>query len=142
MAGIDIGVTHVALPVIDLQASIDFYRRYASLEVIHHREEHPGHGVAWMSDQIRPFALVLLQVEDPTAQPQLGGWAHVGVACESPEDVRERLADAASEGCSVVGPNDDGPPVGYWGMIVDPNGHNLELSFGQRVGEAAAVDAD
>jgi hypothetical protein len=34
----------------------------------------------------------------------------------------------------VFGPIDSGPPVGYWGYIVDPDGHNLELSFGQEVG--------
>jgi hypothetical protein len=24
--------------------------------------------------------------------------------------------------------------VGYWGIIVDPDGHNLELAHGQEVG--------
>ncbi len=140
MDGIDIGVTHVALPVTDLDASIDFYRRYANLEVIHRREEHVGHGVAWLSDHRRPFALVLLQVEDPESQPRLGGWAHVGVACASSDVVAQRLADAADAGCEVSGPSDDGPPVGYWGIIVDPDGHNLELSFGQRVAEATTAE--
>ena len=36
-------------------------------------------------------------------------------------------------------PNDYGPPVGYWAYIVDPDGHNLEISYGQEVG--LAVDA-
>ncbi len=34
----------------------------------------------------------------------------------------------------MFGPIDSGPPVGYWGYIVDPDGHNLELSYGQEVG--------
>jgi hypothetical protein len=29
--------------------------------------------------------------------------------------------------------SDSGPPVGYFGVIVDPDGHNLELAFGQEV---------
>jgi hypothetical protein len=33
---------------------------------------------------------------------------------------------------------DSGYPVGYWGLIVDPDGHNLELSYGQEV--ALAVE--
>ena len=41
-----------------------------------------------------------------------------------------------SEGYAVLGPIDSGPPVGYWGYIVDPDGHNLELSYGQEVGLA------
>jgi hypothetical protein len=34
----------------------------------------------------------------------------------------------------VSGPYDSGPPVGYWAIIPDPDGHNLELSYGQEVG--------
>jgi hypothetical protein len=33
---------------------------------------------------------------------------------------------------------DHGPPVGYWGSVTDPDGHNLELSYGQEVNVAAA----
>ena len=42
----------------------------------------------------------------------------------------------------MLGPVDSGPPVGYWAYIVDPDGHNLEISYGQEVGltvEQAAV---
>jgi len=42
------------------------------------------------------------------------------------------LSDA--EGRTVLGPFDSGPPVGYWAYVVDPDGHNLELSYGQEVG--------
>ena len=27
-----------------------------------------------------------------------------------------------------------GPPVGYWAFLRDPDGHTLEVSFGQQVG--------
>jgi hypothetical protein len=27
-----------------------------------------------------------------------------------------------------------GPPVGYWAFLRDPDGHTLEISFGQEVG--------
>ena len=36
----------------------------------------------------------------------------------------------------MLGPFDDGPPVGYWAYVVDPDGHNLEISYGQEVGLA------
>ena len=35
---------------------------------------------------------------------------------------------------AIHGPEDSGPPVGYWAYVVDPDGHNLEVSFGQDVG--------
>ena len=45
-------------------------------------------------------------------------------------------------GYAVFGPIDSGPPVGYWGYIVDPDGHNLEISFGQEVGLTVDAAAD
>lgn len=135
-APVDLGLSHVALPVTDLDASLEFFRRFANLEVVHRREDHPGHGVAWISDLTRPFVVVLIQSAQPEAAAQLGGWAHLGVGCVSQADVDRRLADAATAGHEVVGPIDDGPPVGYWGIIVGPDGHNLELAYGQQVGLA------
>ena len=130
----DVGLSHVALPVSDLDRSIDFYRRYADMEVVHRRTDTHGHGVAWVSDLTRPFVIVLL--ESPTVDPALGGSAHLGVGCSSRDEVDHRLVTATSEGLSVLGPCDDGPPVGYWGLIVDPDGHNLEVAYGQEVGLA------
>jgi hypothetical protein len=33
-----------------------------------------------------------------------------------------------------MGPTDSGYPVGYWALLSDPDGHTLELSYGQEVG--------
>ena len=52
----DIGLTHIALPVKSLEKSIAFYSAYAGLKVIHRRDN-----VAWISDQLRPFAIVLIE---------------------------------------------------------------------------------
>jgi predicted enzyme related to lactoylglutathione lyase len=41
---------------------------------------------------------------------------------------------AKDDGRTVLGPIDSGPPVGYWAYIADPDGHNLEISYGQEVG--------
>jgi hypothetical protein len=30
-------------------------------------------------------------------------------------------------------PEDYGPPVGYWALIRDPDGHTLEVAHGQEV---------
>jgi len=138
MSDVDLGLSHIALPVTDLDRAIAFYRRFANLEVVHRREHEAGHGVAWLSDLTRPFVVVLLERQGQPASPQLGGWAHLGVGCVSRAEVDRRLADAAAEGHEIIGPCDDGPPVGYWGMIVDPNGHNLELAHGQQVGLTVA----
>lgn len=127
---IDHGLTHVALPVSDLDASLSFYAELAAMEVVHQRGE-PGERVAWISDRTRPFVVVLLE---RSVDHQLGGWGHLGVGVDSREAVDRGLARAAGLGFEALGPFDSGPPVGYWGIIQDPDGHNLELAFGQEVG--------
>jgi catechol 2,3-dioxygenase-like lactoylglutathione lyase family enzyme len=128
---IDVGLTHVALPARDLERSIDFYARYARMQVVHRRE-----GAVWLSDKTRPFVVVLL--EAPEIGTPLLPVSHLGVACESREEVDRLCTQAAGEGCLIGGPNDYGPPVGYWAFLRDPDGHTLEVSHGQEVGLAVA----
>lgn len=130
---VDLGCSHVALAVSDLDVSLGFFQRFADMEVVHRRVGESGNGVAWVSDLSRPFAIVLL--EGAVTHP-MGGWAHLGVGCASSGEVDQRLADAAAAGFEVIGPFNDGPPTGYWGIIVGPDGHNLELAHGQQVGLA------
>jgi catechol 2,3-dioxygenase-like lactoylglutathione lyase family enzyme len=49
---VDLGLTHVALPVTDVDASVDFYRRYADMAVVHRRhDDETDTTVAWVSDR-------------------------------------------------------------------------------------------
>jgi len=132
-AAADLGLTHVALPVTDVEASIDFYRRFAEMDVVHDRRDaETGNRVVWVSDRTRPFVIVLIQQR--AISHALGGSAHLGIGCESREDVDRRCDLAHEEGRGVLGPLDSGYPVGYWALITDPDGHNLEVSHGQEVG--------
>ena len=131
---LDIGATHVALPVTDVDRSIAFYARYADMKVVHRRADAvTGNVVAWISDLTRPFVVVLIQAS-MVSEGLKGFFAHLGVGVASREEVDRRCAQAGAEGRIVVGPTDSGYPVGYWAYIVDPDGHNLELSHGQEVG--------
>ena len=127
----DIGFTHIALPVKSIEKSIAFYAAYAGLKVIHRRED-----VAWISDQLRPFAIVLIE-SDREISP-LSPMAHLGIALASHAAVDAAFERARSDGIVVREPTEEGSPVGYWGFIRDPDGHTLELSFGQLV-ETAVV---
>jgi catechol 2,3-dioxygenase-like lactoylglutathione lyase family enzyme len=130
----DVGVTHVALPVTNLDESLTFYERFASMKVVHKRTDpSTGTSVAWISDLSRPFVLVL--IETATVDACVGGmYCHVGVGVGERSDVDRLCALAQQDGRTVFGPLDAGPPVGYWAYIVDPDGHNLEISYGQEVG--------
>ena len=130
---VDLGLTHVALPVSHLNDSIAFYAQYARMQVVHRRTvPTPGFEVAWMSDKTRPFGIVLSErstVDHPLFPP-----AHLGVACESRAEVDRLCALARGEGRLLNGPRDAGPPIGYVASIRDPDGHTLEVAFGQEVG--------
>src|ERR671932_1453723 len=93
------GLTHVALPVSHLNASIAFYTTYARMQVVHRRTvPTTGLDVAWMSDQTRPIVIVLAersQVDHPLVPP-----AHLGVACESREEVEQLCTLARGKGGS------------------------------------------
>ncbi|MFA6921129.1 MAG: VOC family protein [Gallionella sp.] len=122
----DIGFTHVALPVRCLAASIDFYARYANMLVVHSRP-----GTAWVSDCTRPFAIVLME-STAEIKPLLPP-AHLGVGIATRCEV-DRLSQLAREqGYLIAGPEDGGPPVGYWAFIRDPDGHTLEIAYGQEL---------
>jgi catechol 2,3-dioxygenase-like lactoylglutathione lyase family enzyme len=130
---IDIGLTHIALPVADIDRSIDFYAKYAGMEVVHRRiDAETGVAVVWLSDRTRPFVIVLIQKED--VNPVLSPLAHLGVGCKSRADL-DKLCDAARQsGVLLQEPKDSGYPIGYWAFLRDPDGHTLELSYGQEIG--------
>lgn len=139
----DVGFTHVALLVGDLDESIAFYGRYARMEVVHRRDESTSR-VAWVSDHTRPFVIVLIEL--PKFVPRIlfraaqslarrvVPFEHLGVGCATREEVDRLAAEARAEGRLDRGPTDYGPPVGYWAFITDPDGHTLEISHGQEVG--------
>jgi catechol 2,3-dioxygenase-like lactoylglutathione lyase family enzyme len=134
----DIGFTHVALPVTDLETSADFYARFANLAIVHRRRqrERTDMEVAWLSDRTRPFVLVLAEAEDVGAP--LGPFAHLGIACGSRQEVDRLCEIARREGALREEPRDYDGPAGYLAMLSDPDGHTLELSYGQET--ALAVE--
>ena len=133
----DVGLTHVALPVRNLEASLAFYAKYAHMEVVHRRkDESSGTEVAWISDRTRPFVIVLITAEEVTHP--LRPFAHLGVGCATRDEVDQLCESASVEGALQLGPFDAGYPVGYWAFLRDPDGHTLEISYGQEV--AVALD--
>jgi catechol 2,3-dioxygenase-like lactoylglutathione lyase family enzyme len=128
----DFGLTHIALPASNIPRSIAFYSKYARMQVVHRRADgESGSDVVWLSDRTRPFVVVLIGVA--LVEHPLLPWAHLGVGCESREEVARLCREAQAEGLLIDGPTDSGYPVGYWALISDPDGHTLEISYGQEV---------
>ena len=140
----DIGLTHVAFSVRDLEASLDFYAVYAGLKPVHRRTSPDGDvRVAWVTDFTRPFVLVLIEKPGLNDTP-LGPFGHLGVACASRAEVDRLAALARTQGILRSEPTDSGPPVGYWANLRDPDGNTVELAHGQHIAftleEAARLD--
>ena len=131
--------THLALIVSDIEASVSFYQRYAELTLADERREAGGARVVWLTDDARRFVLVLVGPGRMSWRSRIAVAVarrvppanHLGFEFETREQV-ERLCELAqSEGILRRAPRDHGPPVGFYGMVADPDGNSVELSFGQ-----------
>jgi catechol 2,3-dioxygenase-like lactoylglutathione lyase family enzyme len=99
---VDRGLTHVALPVSNLNDSIACYTTYARMQVVHRRTvPATGFEVAWLSDNTRPFVVLSerSQVDHPLVPP-----AHLGVG----------------KGGSSTGRETRVPPSGMWPPSATP----------------------
>lgn len=105
----DLGSTHVAFTVRDLDASLAFYAKYAGMTVVH-RCAHDGIRSAWLTDHTRPFVIVLVEGAGDPDRP-LGPFGHLGVACKSREEIDRLYAGACTEGRPTRVPIDAGEPV-------------------------------
>ena len=129
----DIGLTHIALQVADLQRSFKFYSKYAGMEIVHERK-----GVLWISDKTRPFVIVMFESETVT-NPLIPD-SHIGIGVKSKTEVDRLCNLAKEEKCLISKPKDSGYPMGYWAYLKDPDNHTLEISFGQEVGLTVIKD--
>lgn len=137
--------THVALPVTDLDRSIDFYTSLTPLVVVSRHEDEGGRG-AWLSNAgqvATPFVLVLSEpvpaiaegfgIEPGKPHPTLAPFAHLGIELPQREDV-----DAVAERARALGvlewePRQMPDPIGYLCSCRDPDGNIVEFSWDQKV---------
>ena len=142
-------LTHIALPVRDLEATLAFYAKYTKLVNIHERQDpETGLRTAWLAnarditDAGARFVIVLIHGKLPTnitgdIKEQYGflkSISHLGISVESRAAV-DRLAEMAREdGCLLLGPMYRNEVVGYICVVTDPDGNNLEFSVEQVLG--------
>ncbi|MBD1846247.1 VOC family protein [Cyanobacteria bacterium FACHB-63] len=129
------------MPVADVDRSTKFYAEYAGMQVVHRRiDTATGVAVVWLCDpselgkanHTRPFVIVLIQAA--SVQTVLSPLAHLGVGCKSRKVMDILCEQARQAGILLQEPQDSGHPLGYWAFLRDPDGHMLELSYGQEIG--------
>lgn len=144
-------LTHIALPVRDLEATLAFYARYTNLHVIHRRyDEETKMSTAWLAnerditaDEAARFVIVLIEgalprdvVGDDIEEHHgfLTSISHLGLSVDSRDEVDRIAALARDEGCLLLGPMYRNAVVGYICIVTDPDGNNLEFSVEQVLG--------
>ena len=134
--------THIALPCHDIDKSIDWYKRYTTLELLDRRSDVDGFG-AWLGhpDQAEhPFILVLVSFfrdQDKGPMPIMAPFAHIGIEVPSRAEVERIAAMGEAEGCLMWKPIDLPQPVGYICAVTDPDGNVVEISHNQGVYDKA-----
>lgn len=142
-------LTHIALPVRDLDATLAFYDRYTTLVNIHERkDDETGLRSVWLANQrdvtadAARFVIVLICGKLPTKVTGdikeeygfLRSISHLGISLESREAVDEVAAMAKEDGCLLLGPMYRNEVVGYICIVTDPDGNNIEFSVEQVLG--------
>jgi len=125
-------LTHVAFGVRDLDRTIAFYQRHVRLHVVHEREEHGSWVVCHAERTENPsFVLVFFQVTAETTG--VSPLQHLGFALATREEVNAAAEEARRDGILVIEPVYAGPIVGYFCMVRDPDGIQVEFSHGQPI---------
>ncbi len=129
--------THVALPSVDLDASIEWYESFTPLRLLVRREDVDGQS-AWLSHEGQvenPFVLVLVMFwkDKGNKQAIMAPFAHIGIEVPERADVDRIAALGEEAGCLSWSPRDMPPPIGYICAITDPDGNMIEISHNQGV---------
>lgn len=137
--------THIALPVSDLERSIEFYTTITPLVVVARNTDENGKG-AWLSNdgQVEnPFVLVIAEfipevgerfgVKPGEKATTLAPFAHIGIEMPTREDVDAIAAKAREVGALEWEPRDMAAHIGYICSVRDPDGNIIEFSHNQKV---------
>lgn len=143
-------LTHIALPVRDLDATMAFYEKYTTLKKIHERFDEDTHmRSVWLCNErdittpgAARFVIVLIHGKLPTnitgdIKEEYGflkSIAHLGISLNTRDEVDHIAAMAKEEGCLLLGPMYRNEVVGYICVITDPDGNNVEFSVEQVLG--------
>ena len=127
--------THVAIPVSDLDHSIEFYTTLTPLVVVARNEDDSGRG-AWLSNDKQvdsPFVLVLSEMDPGRPTRTLGPFAHLGIELPNKADVDAIAQRARAMGVLEWEPQQLAEYIGYVCAARDPDGNVVEFSWNQKV---------
>ena len=124
-------VTHLALHVSNVLKSVEFYKLFCQLEVVHQRDGRHGPTV-WLAENKKDYCFVIVLIAGGKAKDiPLGDFSHLGLAVGTKSEV-DRISNLAREKACLIWPAIQAPfPVGYYCGVCDPDGYRVEFSFDQ-----------
>jgi catechol 2,3-dioxygenase-like lactoylglutathione lyase family enzyme len=122
-------LTHIALQVGNLEASVAFYQELCGMRLTHQRQDEAGR-VAWIAEPGHEDEFVFVLIERAGHRPQAeDDFGHLGFALDSRKAVDE-IAQRAGD--RLAWPPREHPfPTGYLCGVRDPDGNIVEFSYGQ-----------
>lgn len=134
-------LTHFALAVRDLKASIAFYEIYCGMRIVHDRQRNDDR-VVWLAEEGREQELILVLMEGVPRPPQgEKNYSHFGFALGSRGEVDAIAQRAEAAGILAWPAVQEDYPVGYYCGVADPDGNVVEFSYGQPLGPGAPDSA-
>jgi catechol 2,3-dioxygenase-like lactoylglutathione lyase family enzyme len=131
-------LTHIALHVRDLDACIAFYADYCGMQTVHERGGDAAERVVWIAEPGRGAEFIFVLIAGGRDVQLLDSdFSHLGFAVESRERVAAIAARAERDGCLIWPARDEAYPVGYYCGVRDPDGNQVEFSYGQPLGPGA-----
>ncbi|NQZ80776.1 MAG: VOC family protein [Colwellia sp.] len=127
-------LTHIALHVKDVQCCVEFYQKYADLNVV--RDRHvKGQHVIWLAEEGKETSFIFVILPGgPGHQQSLNDFSHLGFALACKSDVDVIAKKAQQDGVLLWSPKQEPFPVGYYCGVLDPDGNRVEFSYGQPLG--------
>ncbi len=125
-------LTHFALRVKNIETTAAFYKKYVNLDLISKRQEHTTR-VAWLGNPNVNDSLIIVLLELEHGECEDPSFHHIGISLHSQEEVNAKAEMARQEGILATEPDDYGPVAGYLCLIQDPDGNQVEFSYGQDV---------
>ena len=130
-------LTHCALHVTDIDASIAFYESFCGLEVVHSHGEGSGRTVRMAAEGGETLFVIVLVPGGEQRNQAPGDMTHYGVAVGRRQDIDEIARRGREAGCLHWEPQEHSYPVGYLCALRDPDGYVIEFSYGQPLGPGA-----
>lgn len=128
---------NLSLHTINMNMTREFYSRWADMDVLLYGKVSKSCRIV-TPGQPDPFQIVLCDDAVKPAYMHESDISHIGVAVESMSELEELHARAQSEGIVFRPLQSPSAAAGTLFIVKDPDGRNLEFSYGQFLGDRFA----